>query len=71
VEAQLLVTVELPALHLMKAIEDSSFVSPLDKRIVYLQNLNEDKLQIFDRISAHQLKVKALFDKTARPRDFQ
>ncbi|KAH9320395.1 hypothetical protein KI387_044495, partial [Taxus chinensis] len=42
VEAQLLVMEELPALQLMKAIEDSSFASSLDKRILYLQKLDED-----------------------------
>lgn len=41
VEAQLLMTVEFPAIHLMKAIEDSSFTSSLDKRIMYLQKLNK------------------------------
>ncbi|KAH9307170.1 hypothetical protein KI387_044385, partial [Taxus chinensis] len=56
VEAQLPVTLELPALHLMKAIEDASFTNSLDKRIMYLQKLNEDRLQVVDRISAHQLK---------------
>ncbi|KAH9318191.1 hypothetical protein KI387_019960, partial [Taxus chinensis] len=67
VEAQLLVIVELPALHLMKAIEDTSFNDSLDKRIMYLYKLNEDRLKVADRISAHQQKVKALFDKRARP----
>ncbi|KAH9311132.1 hypothetical protein KI387_026167, partial [Taxus chinensis] len=65
VEAQLPVTVELPALHLMKAIEDTSFNDSLDKRIMYLHKLNEDRLEVADRISAHQQKVKVLFDKKA------
>ncbi|KAH9294727.1 hypothetical protein KI387_038315, partial [Taxus chinensis] len=71
VEAQLPVTVELPALHLMKAIEDTSFGDALDKRIMYLHKLNEDRLVVADRISVHQQKVKVLFDKKARFRDFQ
>ncbi|KAH9316571.1 hypothetical protein KI387_025198, partial [Taxus chinensis] len=45
VEAQLPVIVELPALYLMKAIEDTSFNDSLDKRIMYLHKLNEDRLQ--------------------------
>ncbi|KAH9318128.1 hypothetical protein KI387_019897, partial [Taxus chinensis] len=56
VEAQLPVTVELPALHLMKAIEDTSFSDALDKRIMYLHKLNEERLEVADRISAHQQK---------------
>lgn len=60
VEAQLPVIVELPSLHLMKVVEDSSFTSSLDK-IMYLQKLDEDMLQVFDRISAHQLRVKDIF----------
>ncbi|KAH9317514.1 hypothetical protein KI387_019283, partial [Taxus chinensis] len=56
VEAQLPVTVELPALHLMKAIEDTSFRDALDKRIMYLHKLNEDRLVVADRISVHQQK---------------
>ncbi|KAH9331379.1 hypothetical protein KI387_003487, partial [Taxus chinensis] len=58
VEAQLLVTMELPALHLMKAIEDTSFNDALDKRIMYLHKLNEDRLEVADKISTHQQKVK-------------
>ncbi|KAH9315505.1 hypothetical protein KI387_024132, partial [Taxus chinensis] len=71
VEAQLPVTVELPALHLMKNNEDTSFNDALDKRIMYLHKLNEDRLEVTDKISAHQQKVKVLFDKKARFRDFQ
>ncbi|KAH9302229.1 hypothetical protein KI387_013812, partial [Taxus chinensis] len=71
VEAQLPVIVELPALHLMKAIEDTSFSDALDKRIMYLHKLNEDRLEVADRIAAHQQKVKILFDKKARSREFQ
>ncbi|KAH9292643.1 hypothetical protein KI387_042171, partial [Taxus chinensis] len=71
VEAQLPVTVELSALHLMKAIEDTSFNYSLDKRIMYLYKLNEYRLKVADRISAHQQKVKVLFDKKARFRDFK
>lgn len=70
-EAQLLVTLELPTLHLMKAIEDARFTNSLDKRIMYLQKLNEEKLQVVNRISTHQLKVKSLFDTKAKPRTFQ
>ncbi|KAH9318836.1 hypothetical protein KI387_020605 [Taxus chinensis] len=54
VEAQFSVTMELPALHLMKAIEDTSFNDSLDKRIMYLYKLDEDKLRVADKISAHQ-----------------
>ncbi|KAH9319952.1 hypothetical protein KI387_021721, partial [Taxus chinensis] len=71
VEAQLPVTMELPALYLMKAIEDTSLSDSLDKRIMYLKKLNEDRMQVFDRISSHQEKVKSLFDKKTRSRDFK
>ncbi|KAH9317050.1 hypothetical protein KI387_018819, partial [Taxus chinensis] len=33
--------------------------------------VDEDRLQVVDRIVAHQFKVKALFDKKAKPRVFQ
>ncbi|KAH9307182.1 hypothetical protein KI387_044397, partial [Taxus chinensis] len=56
VEAQLPVMVEFLTLHLMKTIEDSSFSSSLDKRILYLQKLDEDRLQVVDKITTHQLK---------------
>ncbi|KAH9287913.1 hypothetical protein KI387_032030, partial [Taxus chinensis] len=38
---------------------------------MYLQKLDEYMLQVFDKIPAHQLKVKTFFDNKARPRDFQ
>ncbi|KAH9322853.1 hypothetical protein KI387_017492, partial [Taxus chinensis] len=38
---------------------------------MYLLKMDEDRMQVFDRISAHQLKVKSLFDKKARPKYFQ
>ncbi|KAH9299161.1 hypothetical protein KI387_030843, partial [Taxus chinensis] len=56
VEAQLPVTMELPALHIMKAIEDTSFNDSLDKRIMYLHKLNEDRLTVANKISTHQQK---------------
>ncbi|KAH9328765.1 hypothetical protein KI387_000873, partial [Taxus chinensis] len=33
--------------------------------------LDEDRKHVFDRISTHQQKVKALFEKKSGPRDFQ
>ncbi|KAH9298610.1 hypothetical protein KI387_030292, partial [Taxus chinensis] len=56
VEAQLPVTVELPALHLMKAIEDTRFRDALDKENYVPAQLNEDRLMVADRISVHQQK---------------
>ncbi|KAH9293424.1 hypothetical protein KI387_041372, partial [Taxus chinensis] len=55
----------------MKAIEDTSFSDALDKRVMYLHKLNEDRLEVADRIATHQQKVKILFDKKSRSREFQ
>ncbi|KAH9327278.1 hypothetical protein KI387_007456, partial [Taxus chinensis] len=40
----------------VKAIEDTSFSNALDKIIMYLHKLNEDRLVVADRISSHQQK---------------
>ncbi|KAH9322717.1 hypothetical protein KI387_017356, partial [Taxus chinensis] len=52
-KSQLSVTVELPILKLVKAIEDSNFTSYLEKRIVYLQKLDAARLQVVDMIVTH------------------
>lgn len=61
--AEVPITLELPALRLAKAIEDDTFESSLDKRIIYLSQLEEQRSQVVDCINNHQNKFKALFDK--------
>lgn len=62
---------ELPALKLAKEIEDQTFENTLDKRIMYLSQLEEQRTQVVDQIAQHQQQVKVIFDKKAKQRGFQ
>ncbi|KAH9331236.1 hypothetical protein KI387_003344, partial [Taxus chinensis] len=70
-DAELPISVELPALRLARAIEDETFQNSLEKRIMYLAELEEKRVRVVDRITEHQNQVKRLFDKKAKQRDFQ
>ncbi|KAH9321288.1 hypothetical protein KI387_015927, partial [Taxus chinensis] len=61
----------LPALRLARAIEDETFQSSLEKRIMYLTELEEKQVKVIDKITEHQSQFKRLFDKRFRQRDFQ
>lgn len=67
---EILITMELPALKLAKAIEDETYQDSLDKRIMFLSQLEETRVEVVDRIVAHQSQVKALFDRKTTSRDF-
>ncbi|KAH9317537.1 hypothetical protein KI387_019306, partial [Taxus chinensis] len=69
--AKIPITLELPALHLAKAVEDEHLRDSFDKRIMYLTRIEEERVDVVNRISAHQQKAKRIFDKNARQRDFQ
>ncbi|XP_059070497.1 uncharacterized protein LOC131860140 [Cryptomeria japonica] len=71
INAEIPVTLELPALKLAKAIKDQTFENALDKRIMYLSQMEEQRTQVVDRITQHQQQVKVLFDKKAKQRGFQ
>ena len=51
--AEIPITLELPALKLAKAIEDETFDNSVDKRIMYLSELEENRVQVADRITEH------------------
>ncbi|KAH9300143.1 hypothetical protein KI387_011726, partial [Taxus chinensis] len=68
--AELPISAELPALRLARTIEDETFRSSLEKRIMYLEELEEKRVRVVDRITEHQNQVKRLFDKKAKQRKF-
>ena len=67
VEAQLSLPLELATLNLQKAIEGEIFHTPIKKRILYLQKIEEERGEIVDHITNHQARVKRIFDRKARP----
>lgn len=71
INAEIPITLELPALKLAKAIEDQTYENALDKRIMYLSQLEEQRTQVVDRIAQHQQQVKVLFDKKEKQKGFQ
>ncbi|KAH9297003.1 hypothetical protein KI387_028685, partial [Taxus chinensis] len=52
-------------------IEDGQYKDSIDKRILFLEKLDENRLQVVARIKEHQLKVKKIFDKKAKMREFK
>lgn len=71
IDAQILVTLELPALKLAQAVDDECFTNALDKIIMFLSKLEEQTSQVAIRIEELQSKVKRLFDKKTKERKFQ
>ncbi|XP_057857310.1 uncharacterized protein LOC131066544 [Cryptomeria japonica] len=61
---------ELAAMRLQIVIEDSFFQNALEKRVMYLMKLEDEREVLVDKITEHQNKVKKIFDMTARPRGF-
>ncbi|XP_059075129.1 uncharacterized protein LOC131875119 [Cryptomeria japonica] len=51
--AKIPITLDLPTLKLAKAIEDETFENALDKRIMFLSQLEEQRTQVVDRIADH------------------
>ena len=70
INAEIPITLELPALKLVCAIEDETYSDALDKRIMFLQQLEEQRREVVDTLHAHQQQVKVLFDKKAKYREF-
>lgn len=69
VGAKVSLPLELVAMKLQTIIEDS-FRNALEKRVIYLMKLEEEREMIVDRITKHQNRVKKIFDMKARPRGF-
>ncbi len=67
VEAQLSLPLELVTLNLQKSIEDEVFQSSIEKRILYLQRIEEERRELVDHITHHQARVKRIFDQKERP----
>ncbi|KAH9302757.1 hypothetical protein KI387_014340, partial [Taxus chinensis] len=61
----------LPALQLAKAVEDVAFQNSIEKRVMYLTRLEEEQIKVVDRIADHQSRVKKIFDKKSKQRNFQ
>ncbi|KAH9302100.1 hypothetical protein KI387_013683, partial [Taxus chinensis] len=70
-DAQIPITLELPTLRLAQAVDDECFTNALDKRIMFLSKLEEQISQVENRIEEHQSKVKRLFDRKTKERQFQ
>ena len=58
--ADIPITSKFLALKLANAVEDGAFESFLDKRIMFLQQLEEQRTQVMDRLATHE-QVKAFF----------
>ncbi|KAH9328655.1 hypothetical protein KI387_000763, partial [Taxus chinensis] len=70
-DAELPISAKLPTLRLSWAIKDETFQNSLEKRIMYLAELEEKRIRVVDKITEHQNQVKRLFNKKAKPREFQ
>ena len=66
VEAQLSFPLELATLNLQKLIEDGIFQSPIEKRILYLQKIEEKIRELVDHITNHQTRIKIIVDQKVR-----
>ncbi|XP_059066678.1 uncharacterized protein LOC131857909 [Cryptomeria japonica] len=60
---------ELATMRLQTIIEDS-LQNTLEKRVMYLMKLEEEREMLVDRIIEHQNRVKKIFDMRAQPRGF-
>lgn len=61
--AQLSLPLELAASKLQTIIEDVYFQDSLEKRIINLMRIDEERDKIVDRIIEHQVGVKKIFDR--------
>ncbi|XP_059074593.1 uncharacterized protein LOC131064522 [Cryptomeria japonica] len=66
--AKLSLPLELSAAKLQTIIEDFFFQNAIEKRVMYLMKLEEEREMLVDRIMEHQNRVKKIFDMRARPR---
>ncbi|XP_057872020.2 uncharacterized protein LOC131078363 [Cryptomeria japonica] len=70
IDAKSSLPLELSAAKLQTTVEDSFFQNALEKRVMYLMKLEEEREMLVDRITEHQSRVKNIFDMRARPRSF-
>ena len=69
-EASLSLPLELATSKLRVVIEDDIYRDGLEKRILYLTKLEEERMEIVDHITQNQMWVKNLFDRKTRPQKF-
>ncbi|XP_057862670.2 uncharacterized protein LOC131070976 [Cryptomeria japonica] len=67
--AKVSLPLELAAMRLQTIIKDF-FQNALEKRVMYLMKLEEEREMLVDRITEHQNSVKKIFDMRDRPRGF-
>ena len=70
IEANLPLPLELAMSKLRAVIKDNIYKDGLEKRILYLTKLEEERMEIVDHITQHQMQVKKLFDRKTRPWKF-
>ncbi|XP_057853361.1 uncharacterized protein LOC131063526 [Cryptomeria japonica] len=63
--AKVSLPLELVAVKLQTVIKDSFFQNALEKRVMYLTKLEEEREMLVGRITEHQNKVKKIFDMKA------
>ena len=61
VEAQLCLSLELSTLNLQKIIEDGVFSTTIEKWVLYLQKIEEERREIMNHITSHQARLKNIF----------
>ena len=70
-EPALPLPLELSALKLQNVIENYEFKDAVEKWMLYLTKLEEERDVALDKIWEHQSRVKRMFDKKAKQRVFQ
>lgn len=68
--AQVALPLELTVTKLQTIIEDAYFQNSLEKRIMHLMRIDEERDKLVDQKIEHQMRVKKIFDKRERPWKF-
>ena len=62
IDSQVSLPLNLANSKLQTTIEDFLFQSSLEKRIMYLTKIEEERDKMVKRITKHQMRVKKIFD---------
>lgn len=65
--ARVSLPLELATSKLQTIIEDVYFQDSLEKRIIHLMRIDEERDKLVNWIKKHKMMVKKIFDKRARP----
>ncbi|XP_059070868.1 uncharacterized protein LOC131860773 [Cryptomeria japonica] len=68
--AQLSLSLELAAAKLQTMIEDQYFKISLEKSVMYLTKIEEERNELVYHITNHQARVKKIFYRKTKPRKF-